>query len=331
MHQPVTIGFLIFPGFPMACLTSFIEPLRAANEISGQRAFAWQLFSESEGRVASSAEVDFDPSCVLTTAEGLDHLIILSSPNADFQEPSTPGILRSLSRHGVTLGAVSGGVFPLVRAGLADNRKLSVHWCYVAAFQSEFPNITASDQVIEISDRLMTASGAAAAFDLALHLIESRLGIATSTEVACWFQHPMMRKANVQQAVPAYDIAGQGNPLPDHVARAVALFASDMTTPMHVGDIASELGISPRHLERSFKQATGLNPTHYYRKMRMDAARQIVMYSNDRLPDIAGSVGYISTQTFTKHYQSAFGVTPAEDRKRINLFRAVGNRPVPSI
>jgi transcriptional regulator GlxA family with amidase domain len=34
-----SVGFLIFEGFPMACLTSMIEPLRAANEISGQEAF----------------------------------------------------------------------------------------------------------------------------------------------------------------------------------------------------------------------------------------------------------------------------------------------------
>ena len=30
---PLRLGFLMFPGFPMACLTSAIEPLRAANEI----------------------------------------------------------------------------------------------------------------------------------------------------------------------------------------------------------------------------------------------------------------------------------------------------------
>ena len=32
---PFRLGFLMFPGFPMACLTSAIEPLRAANEIVG--------------------------------------------------------------------------------------------------------------------------------------------------------------------------------------------------------------------------------------------------------------------------------------------------------
>jgi transcriptional regulator GlxA family with amidase domain len=33
--KKIVLGFLIFPGFPMSCLTSAIEPLRAANEIAG--------------------------------------------------------------------------------------------------------------------------------------------------------------------------------------------------------------------------------------------------------------------------------------------------------
>ncbi|MEO0358255.1 MAG: helix-turn-helix domain-containing protein, partial [Pseudomonadota bacterium] len=316
MAAPLTIGFLIFPGFPMACLTSFIEPLRAANEISSQRAFAWQLIAEHPGRVRSSAEVDFDPGATLETAKGLDYLIVLSPPSADFVEKSTAPTLRALSRHGVTLGAVSGGVFPLVKAGLGDHRPLSVHWCYRAAFEAAFPNKFASDQVLEIDKRFVTASGAAAAFDLALHLIETQLNAATATEVACWFQHPMMRKANVQQAVPSGDITGQGAQLPNLVSRAVEMFAVDMTEPLKVAEVAGALDISARHLERSFKQSTGLSPSHYYRKMRMEAARQIVMYTNDRLSDIAASVGYVSQQAFNKHYQSSFGVTPNEDRKR---------------
>ena len=31
----------------MACLTSAIEPLRAANEITGTRAFSWVLLGET--------------------------------------------------------------------------------------------------------------------------------------------------------------------------------------------------------------------------------------------------------------------------------------------
>jgi transcriptional regulator GlxA family with amidase domain len=39
--KKIVLGFLIFPGFPMSCLTSAIEPLRAANEIAGAEVFAW--------------------------------------------------------------------------------------------------------------------------------------------------------------------------------------------------------------------------------------------------------------------------------------------------
>lgn len=40
------LGFLMFPGFPMACLTATIAPLRAANDITGQRHFDWLLVAE---------------------------------------------------------------------------------------------------------------------------------------------------------------------------------------------------------------------------------------------------------------------------------------------
>ena len=167
--------------------------------------------------------------------------------------------------------------------------------------------------------------------ELALHLMETRLTAGIATEVAHWFQHPMMRKKNVPQSVPIHKAAGVNTPLPDTIVKAIELFAQDMSQPIAIAEVANELHISPRHLERSFKRVTGLSPSHYYRKMRMDAARQIVMYTNDRLPDVAANVVYVSVQAFNKHYEMAFGVNPSEDRQRINIYRASGMIPVPSV
>jgi len=71
-------GFLLVPGFPMACLTSAIEPLRAANEIAGVDVFQWQLLSESGDTVNSSANVLFQPDCALADADRLDYLFLLA-------------------------------------------------------------------------------------------------------------------------------------------------------------------------------------------------------------------------------------------------------------
>lgn len=325
------IGFLLFPGFPMACLTSMIEPLRAANEISQTATFEWTLVSEGPQKILASADVSFEADCVLTGDLGVDCLILLSAPNSAFENDHSTAHLRALARHGTTLGAVSGGVFPLARSGVQLRRAISVHWCYKAAFTAEFPETASSDQVIEVSDTILTASGAAAAFDLSLQLIRTRLGEAIATEVACWFQHPMMRSDQVRQSIPTIsNVAKSEEALPANVARVIDIFSSALTDPPRLSDVASEIGISSRQLERSFKKATGLSPSMYVRRIRMKAARQLVMYTNQSFTQIAEAVGYSSTSILKRYYTEVFGLSPREDRDRINLFRVTGNVPVPA-
>jgi|TARA_B110000908_G_scaffold145053_1_gene175081 transcriptional regulator GlxA family with amidase domain len=328
--ENINIGFLIFPGFPMACLTSMIEPLRAANEIAGQDRFAWQLVSEDGQRVVSSAGVAFEPDCALSPDLGSDVLFLLSGPLASPQNPSHAfATLRTLDRHGAVLGGISGGVFPLVRAGVMEGYRCSVHWCYEAAFRAEFPHIRAVDDVIVTDRRRYTVAGAAAAFDLALRLIEEQLGDDLAHEVACWFQHPLMRGEGVRQRVPLQTSNQSG--LPNLVARAVELFAGRMEEPISVSEVAQTLGVSPRQVERAFKKATGQNPTQYYRSLRMKAARQLVLYSKDSMAEIAAAVGYVSATPLLTHYRAAFGVSPHEDRENINAFRVQGSVPLPSV
>lgn len=324
------IGFLIFPGFPMACLTSMIEPLRAANEIAGQLRFGWKLVSEDGSKVTSSAEVSFEPDCALAEAQALDVLFLLSSPGSRFvHEKASNGILRGLQRHGVTLGGISGGVFPLVRSGVMEQQRCSVHWCYEAAFRAEFPQVDAADEVIVTSGRCHTASGAAAAFDLALRMVEEVFGADVAHEVACWFQHPMMRGEGVRQRIPMQESPDAR--FPDLVARAAALFSQHIEETTSINEVAEALAVSPRQIERAFKKATGQSPSHYYRALRMKAARQLVLYSKDSFADVAAAVGYASTTPLKAHYSAAFGVSPQEDRARINSFRVRDNIPVPSV
>jgi transcriptional regulator GlxA family with amidase domain len=261
-----------------------------------------------------------------------DYLFLLSPPRAHFVNSKAGfAALRALARHGAVLGGVSGGVFPLVRSGVMAGHAVSVHWCYDAAFRSEFPEVQASDRVIEVSSRRYTASGAAAGFDLSLRLIETRLGADVATEVACWFQHPLMRGEGVQQSIPTYRSATTDATLPPVVAKAVAIFAANLDCPISVAEVADAVGVSPRQIERSFKKATGQSPSHYYRALRMKAAKQLVMYSKDGMAQIALQVGYGSTTPMVRHYREAFGLTPQEDRRRINLYRVLDNTPVPSV
>jgi transcriptional regulator GlxA family with amidase domain len=313
---PLSLGFLMFPGFPMACLTSAIEPLRAANEIVARREFVWRLLAETAAPVRSSAEIGFYPDETLQKSEGLDHLYLLAPPTAQFTDPRrSPARLRWLDRTGITLGAFSGGIFPLARAGLMEGRTCSVHWCYEAAFKAEFPLVAPSEQTILRDRRRNTVSGAGAVFDLMLLLVEERLGRDVMTEVACWFQHPFVRDEAAAQKVPLARTAGTIDDLAPPIREAIRLFETHVEDPLRIPDVAAAIGLSGRHFERLFKRETGQSPLRYYHRLRLTKARQRVLYSQDSLRDIAVSVGYLNTSPMIRHYTEIFGVSPRDERR----------------
>lgn len=333
MHAYETrhIGFLIFPGFPMACLTSMIEPLRAANEIVGTQVFSWSLVSEDGGRVEASARVGFDPDTSLADLSAIDEIYLLSDPASQIDNPERlNGRLRKLARHGAVVGAISGGVFPLARSGLLRGSVASVHWCYEGAFAEEFPELSMSTDVITIDNNRLTASGAAAAFDLSLHLIGKALGTDVATEVACWFQHPLVRGEGVSQRKPTFAAESTSDMLPRSVSDAVAVFSSNLEDPLNIADVAREVGVSVRQLERLFQKTTGTTPLIYYRSLRMHKARQLLLYGSYSLAEIAAAVGYSSAFILTKNYTEVFGIHPKEERKKVNMFRVPEGSETPS-
>ncbi|CUH83293.1 GlxA family transcriptional regulator [Thalassovita mediterranea] len=324
------VAFLIFPEFPMACLTSAIEPLRAANEISGHDAFSWSVLSEDGAPVTASANVVFQPDHALGDGDKPDYIFVLSGPDARFRAPTTGnGHLRYLARHGVQIGAVSGGVFPLAASGLMLDRTCSVHWAYRSAFEAEYPEITVSDNVIVIDRNRLTVSGAAAMFDLMLGLVEEALDSSIMTEVACWFQHPLVRTAGVSQSVPAFKTDTVTEDLPLAVSKAIEVFTQNLEDPLSIADVADQVHVSSRKLERQFKAALGQSPLHYYRMLRMNAARQQVLYTRNSLTEVAQAVGYSSSSTLTRHYREAFGLSPTEERQKISRFKMENGQPFP--
>ena len=323
-------GFLLFPGFPMACLTSAVEPLRAANEITGRPEFSWALLGEEAGPVRSSANVRFDTDARLAEALDLDALVCLSPPDARFANPRrSHAALRLLDRRGVTLGGFSGGVFPLMRAQAMGRHKPSVHWCYEGAWAGEFPDTETSRNAIQREHGRITVSGAGAVFDLMLRVIEERLGRALMTEVACWFQHPFVRDENALQATPVARTGGTEEMLPPPVREAIRLFASHIEDPLSIADVAAQVVLSERTLERAFKSATGESPLRYYRRMRLERGRQRVLYSTDTVTEIARSVGYSTSTDFARHYAEAFGAHPSDERRRLAGLRGLAGAVPP--
>lgn len=64
-----------------------------------------------------------------------------------------------------------------------------------------------------------------------------------------------------------------------------------------------------------FKQRTGLSPSMYLRRIRVDKAKELLADTNFTVMEIAVMVGYSSNSTFTRAFHSITGMTPKAYRE----------------
>lgn len=308
-------SFLCLPDFPVAALSLAIDPLRVANEICGAEVFTWQVLAETPETVTASSNLRVNPDGLIADLTDTDVLLVFGGPLARFVDSSrTNGVLRRLLAHGRKVGAVSGSVLALAEEGYFDHRRCSVHFCYSAAVMERFPQVDCVETLISVDGNRISIAGSAAVFEFMLSIIAEEVSDAVSVETACWFQHATFRDEAAVQLLPGHSKDRTRNQLPHSIRQAVRHFADHLEDPILIQDAADLVGISLRSFERTFKSETGMSPGNYYRKLRLSAARQKVIFTDDPIRDIALSVGYQSVEAFSKNYSREFGRRPLRDR-----------------
>ncbi|MCR5213810.1 MAG: response regulator [Eubacterium sp.] len=67
----------------------------------------------------------------------------------------------------------------------------------------------------------------------------------------------------------------------------------------------------------NFKQYTGSNFVNYLKEIRLNAARNLLVETDEKIIDIARAVGYENYKHFLKSFRMEFGVSPTEYRKNM--------------
>lgn len=79
-----------------------------------------------------------------------------------------------------------------------------------------------------------------------------------------------------------------------------------------IEDIAAAVGLTPNHLSMVFKKETGMTIQEYVRKRRIDAAQNMLLYSDYSLTEIAHFLAFSSASHFISVFHKVTGVTPKE-------------------
>ena len=81
------------------------------------------------------------------------------------------------------------------------------------------------------------------------------------------------------------------------------------------GQIADYFYLSPSYLSKLFRRETGESLIDYIQKERIDLAKELLLYSEYSISDIAIQTGYPNFSHFSKQFRKFVGCTPNEFRK----------------
>jgi AraC family transcriptional regulator len=105
------------------------------------------------------------------------------------------------------------------------------------------------------------------------------------------------------------------NALPGFKLRhAIAFMASRLEQPFDLGALAKETAMSKFHFSRLFKKATGLTPSQYFIRQRIQRAQQLLRETDLNVTEIGLSVGYSNPSHFSQVFRRAVGVSPGDYR-----------------
>jgi AraC family transcriptional regulator len=109
----------------------------------------------------------------------------------------------------------------------------------------------------------------------------------------------------------------EGSALPAYKLRLVTLWMSEhLAEPFNLATLAGIAGISEFHFNRLFKKATGVPPSQYQIKLRMEKARRLLRESAASVVDIANEVGYSNPSHFAQQFRKETGLAPSDYRRQ---------------
>ncbi|MFD5623441.1 GlxA family transcriptional regulator [Streptomyces yangpuensis] len=264
--------------------------------------------------------VPTDLGVPLTIAHGLDRLVsadlVIALPWAGFRTPPPPAVLDALSAahgRGALVAAHCVGAFALAAAGLLDGRRATTHWRFAELLAHRHPDVRVEPDALYIDEgRILTGAGAAAGFDLCLHLLRREYGAAVANAVARDVVLPSHRDGGQAQYLAAPVPADCGD---DRLADVLAWARENLHEPLPVAELARRAVMSKRSFARRFTAATGTTPHAWLRSLRLSSAEELLETTDLPVEEIARRVGYTSAAVLREQFVRRRGVPPRSYRR----------------
>lgn len=104
-----------------------------------------------------------------------------------------------------------------------------------------------------------------------------------------------------------------------YVEKCKKIIISQRLEPINLESLAKEVGISKDYLSRLFKQHEGIPVVEYILTVKIDAACNMLKYSDRQVNEIADYLSFGSLSYFSRIFKKKMGVSPQQYRKELPI------------
>ncbi|SFB71470.1 GlxA family transcriptional regulator [Tropicimonas isoalkanivorans] len=310
--RPRRFVFVLLDQFTLLSFACAIEPLRIANRVTGKTLYSWILAGEGGERVSCSNGATFLLDTDLREMSRDDTVLVCGG--LDMQRTTTRALmnwLRREARRGATVGGLCTAGYALAKAGLLDGKKATIHWENQDSFSEEFEGVTLTKSVFSVDGNRITAAGGTASVDLMLKLIADDHGDELAGAVADQLIHSSIRTDQDTQRMSIPTRIGVRHP---KLGQVIQIMEENLEEPISPAQLAKEVSLSTRQLERLFRRYLNRSPKRYYMELRLQKARNLLMQTDMSVINIALACGFTSPSHFSKCYRAHYQTTPYRER-----------------
>ena len=311
------VTLLILPDSSMMSLASALDTMRAANRIAGDDLFSWKLATPSGKPARLTCDISISPDAAFDSRSRGDLLFVIASfRQQQHAGPAHLKLIRRVARNFAAVVGIEAGSWILARSGLLDGRAATTHWEDLEEFATLFPAVRVKPDRFVVDGNLITTGGASPTFDFMLYLIRQRYGYPLALEVSSAFIYDGVHSATDTQPLVSLGMLENNEP---RVAAAIQVMEQHIDDPLSIGQVAAQVSLSVRMLEYLFRETLNLPPAAYYRRLRLQTARRMVVDTRLPLQEIAVRSGFNSLSAFSRLFRNYYRQSPGECRRQAQV------------
>ena len=310
--RPWRVGFLLIDGFALMSYAAAREPLRVANLLAGQELYRVRDVTLTDAPTRASAGMIVHSDALMGDAFDYDLVLVVAGgdPFSVAIDRLAPW-LRGLDRRGALLGGVSGGPVLLARAGLMENRRLTLHWEHERTLAETHPDLVLERSLFVIDRDRLSCAGGTAPLDLMHALIAQQHGSLFARRVSDWLIHTEVRRSGGAQRAGAAERYGVSHP---GLLAVVEAMEAALSRTQTLRQWARHAGVGERQLDRLFRQHLQATPLAFHRNLRLDKAAALLATTSLSVSEIALATGFSNFSHFGTTFARRFGTSPVAFR-----------------